>query len=411
MPVSSLSVLRQFVPPRELLERCDSCGTELAADHEHTFEPASRRIRCACSRCLSFMPATLQRIPRDVRILSGFHISDFQWDILQIPISLAFFSYSTPAEKWIALYPGPAGAAESLLRIDFWQDIASHYPELSRYQARRGSVTGESSWQRSRLLYRADRRVLQARGIDPDPLARLIGWCIRLGRDRPILQQAPAERSCMLSLKFTITKASAVPFAAAPTIAFTLEISRVSDEPMIKSIALRSQILIDATRRHYEAAEREQLRDLWGEPNRWHQTLRSLLWTHAAVTVPAFEKSVSVDLLVPCTFDFNVAATKYFHAVRNGDVPLLFQFSGTVFYAAANGAAQIEQIGWDQESHFRLPAAVWHEMMQLYYPNSVWLRLRQDAFDQLNQYKTQHGIGTWEEAIESLLAYEKETIS
>jgi hypothetical protein len=74
----------------------------------------------------------MQRIPREVRILSDFHINDAQWDSLQIPISLAFFSYSTPAAKWAALYPGPAGAAESLLRLDWWQAIASSHPELNK---------------------------------------------------------------------------------------------------------------------------------------------------------------------------------------------------------------------------------------------------------------------------------------
>jgi len=214
----------------------------------------------------------------------------------------------------------------------------------------------------------------------------------------------------MLGLKFSINSAQAVPFAAVPTIGFTLQISRPSGEPLLRSIALRSQIMIEAARRHYEPAERENLRDLWGEPERWHQTLRSLLWTHATVTVPSFENEVSVDLLVPCSFDFNVAATKYFHAARNEDIPMVFQFSGTVFYTAANGATQIEQIGWDQESRFRLSSGIWHEMMHHYYPNSVWLRLRQDAFERLKEYKTRHGIATWEEAIESLLVAEKEKV-
>jgi hypothetical protein len=112
---------------------------------------------------------------------------------------------------------------------------------------------------------------------------------------------------------------------------------------------------------------------------------------------------VKVELPVACTFDFNVAATKYFHAVEEGDLPLVFQFSGTIFYAGPDGAMRIAQIGWDRESRFRLRAQVWRDMMDLYYPNSAWLRLRRDVFDRLHAYKQEQGMATWEEAIEHLL--------
>jgi hypothetical protein len=159
------------------------------------------------------------------------------------------------------------------------------------------------------------------------------------------------------------------------------------------------------------AQEREGLRDLFGEPDRWSQTVRSLLWTHVSANVPAFSGAITTDLPVPCTFDFNVAAAKYFHALQDEDVPLCFQFSGTVFYAASNGTLQIDQIGWDKEARFKLPARIWREMMDHYYPNSAWLRLRRDAFDRLHEYKRRHGMATWEEAIDSLLPLEKEAAS
>ncbi len=212
----------------------------------------------------------------------------------------------------------------------------------------------------------------------------------------------------MPGLSFTVDSAEAIPFAAAPTIAFRLRVVNPNAAQAIQSIALRCQILIEAARRHYKAGERESLRDLFGEPDRWSQTLRSLLWTHASVTVPAFSGSVVTELPVPCTFDFNVGASKYFYAIQDEDVPLCFQFSGTVFYAAADGSLQIDQIGWDKEARFRLPSHVWRKMMDFYYPNSAWLRLRRDAFERLYEYKRRHGMATWEEAVESLLPLEKE---
>ncbi len=130
MAAASLSALRKFVPTRAPEEYCDFCAAALAVDHEHTFDPATRRIRCACSSCTNIHASHGRRIPRDVLILSDFRLDARQWDSLLIPISLAFFTYSTVAKRWSALYPGPAGAAESLLRLESWQEIVSDNPEL-----------------------------------------------------------------------------------------------------------------------------------------------------------------------------------------------------------------------------------------------------------------------------------------
>ncbi|MCU1257738.1 MAG: hypothetical protein JWO80_623 [Bryobacterales bacterium] len=214
----------------------------------------------------------------------------------------------------------------------------------------------------------------------------------------------------MPDLRFTVESAEAIPFAAAPTIGFRVRVVNPIASQAIQSVALRCQILIEASRRPYNTGERDSLRDLFGEPERWSQTLRSLLWTHASITVPAFSGSVVSDLPVPCTFDFNVGAAKYFHALQAEDVPLCFQFSGTIFYHAPDGALKIDQISWDKEARFRLPAQVWREMMDHYYPNSAWLRLRRDAFERLYEYKRHHGMATWEQAIESLLALKEEAV-
>ena len=128
-----------------------------------------------------------------------------------------------------------------------------------------------------------------------------------------------------------------------------------------------------------------------------------MLWTHANVTVPAFTGSTVVDLPVPCTYDFNVAAAKYFHSLEGGEVPLLLLFSGTTFYAAADGALQVAPVPWDQEAAYRLPVKHWREMMDHYYPDGVWLCLRKDVFDRLYRYKSVRGLATWEQALQSLL--------
>jgi hypothetical protein len=214
----------------------------------------------------------------------------------------------------------------------------------------------------------------------------------------------------MPDLSFRIEEATVVPFAAAPTLAFKLRIDNAIADEMIHTIALRCQVQIEVTRRRYSVEEQGRMRDLFGEPDRWSQTLRSLLWTHANVVVPSFHGSTLADLPIPCTFDFNVAATKYFEGLTDGEIPLNLMFSGTVFYAGSDDVLQVAPISWEQESKFKLPVKLWRDMMDSYYPNCVWLTLRRDVFERLYQYKTQRGIPTWEQALEEMLPVE-ETVS
>lgn len=211
----------------------------------------------------------------------------------------------------------------------------------------------------------------------------------------------------MPDLNFKVEGAEVVKYAASPQIALKLHVSNANPSETIHSVALRCQIQIEVTRRGYTAADQAKLRDLFGEPERWGQTLRNLLWTHVNVNVPPFQGSTTVDLPVPCTFDFNVGATKYFHGLGEGDVPLCLMFSGTVFYERSGGHLQVSPISWEKETRFSLPVKVWHEMMDSYYPDSAWLCLRRDVFERLYEYKVRHGIPTWEQALESMLQAEE----
>jgi hypothetical protein len=214
----------------------------------------------------------------------------------------------------------------------------------------------------------------------------------------------------MPDLRLTIEGAEVVQYAAAPLLAFKLRIANHPSEETIHTVALRAQIQIEATRRKYDANEQARLLDLFGEPDRWGQTLRSMLWTLASVVVPRFTGSALADIVVPCTFDFNVAATKYFHGVASGDLPLCFQFSGTVFYQGENETLQVAPISWDKEAKYRLPVKVWKDLMDVYYPNSAWLALQRDTFEKLYQFKVREGIPTWEEALERALSALSETV-
>lgn len=214
----------------------------------------------------------------------------------------------------------------------------------------------------------------------------------------------------MPNLQFTVESAEAVRYAAVPLMAFKVRIVNSLREEVIHTVALRVQILIEANRRKYDGTEQSRLSDLFGEPDRWSQTLRSMLWTHASVVVPGFYGGTHADVLVPCTFDFNIAATKYFHGMTGGDLPLCFQFSGTVFYMGENETLQVAPISWDKESKYRLPVKAWKDLMDVHYPNSAWLSLRRDTFEKLQQFKMREGIPTWEEALERALKAVPETV-
>ena len=207
----------------------------------------------------------------------------------------------------------------------------------------------------------------------------------------------------MPDLDFRIEGAEVVPYATAPLLAFRHAVRNAHPDESVHTVVLRCQIQIEVTRRHYDRGEEERLRDLFGEPERWGQTLRTMLWTHTTAVVPAFEGETVTELHVPCSYDFNLAATKFFYGLAGGEVPLAFLFSGSVFYESASGALQVSPISWTKEAQFRLPVATWQRLMDAYYPNLAFLQLRRDVYDRLYQYKVRHGITGWEQAVEGML--------
>jgi hypothetical protein len=204
-------------------------------------------------------------------------------------------------------------------------------------------------------------------------------------------------------LTITVERAGAVPYAVVPTLGFTLGIAEANGME-IESISLQCQLRIEATRRRYSSGEKQRLEDLFGSQDRWAQTLRTFLWTHASVPVPRFSGKTSVEMPVACSFDFEVIATKYIYALEEGELPLILLFSGTVFFRDEEGSLQIAQIPWEKEASFRLPVSAWKDLMSFYYPNAAWLYLHKDVFDRLLDYKTRNGIPTWEAAMERLLS-------
>jgi Family of unknown function (DUF6084) len=205
----------------------------------------------------------------------------------------------------------------------------------------------------------------------------------------------------MASLAFAVVGATAEPHAAVPTIMVRLRVSETSGGD-VHALALRCQIRIEPQRRRYRPEEEERLYELFGEAPRWGSTLHPFLWTHVSTTLPGFSASAEFDLPVACTYDFEVTAAKYMHALAGGEIPLVLLFSGTVFTRGASGFSA-EPVGWDQEATYRLPVSVWRALMDQYFPNSGWVRVGRDTLDALQRFKAARALPTWDQALEQLL--------
>lgn len=206
----------------------------------------------------------------------------------------------------------------------------------------------------------------------------------------------------MGELSFECMGAQAVAHAAVPTLTVRLRIAEGTGL-RIGAIALRCQIQIQPARRRYSAVEGRRLKDLFGEPARWAETLNPLHLSTLTVMVPTFSDSIEVDLPIPCSYDLEVAGSRYFASLDDGHVPLLLLFSGTVFHQGPAGLL-IEQVPWHKECGYRLPVAIWRETMDRYFPDSGWLRLRRDTLDALAEYKSRRALATWNDTVVALLA-------
>jgi hypothetical protein len=203
------------------------------------------------------------------------------------------------------------------------------------------------------------------------------------------------------SLTFTVLDVAPEPYAAVPTLAARIRVSAPEDEP-VHAIALRCQVRIEPLRRGYSDDEAAALTDLFGPRERWATTQRTFLWQHCAAMVPAFLGTNEITLPLECTYDFEVTAAKYLHALSDGALPLQFLFSGTIFTPGQRGFS-VQQVSWDCEDHYDMPVAVWRELIHQHYPNTGWVRLSPDAVAALAAYKSARGLLSFEDTVTALL--------
>jgi hypothetical protein len=205
----------------------------------------------------------------------------------------------------------------------------------------------------------------------------------------------------MSAYRFTILTVVAEPYAVSPQLTARLAIEETTGQ-RVHAIALRCQVRIEPSRRRYDPPEQDALRGLFGEPGRWGDTLRPFQWMQCATTVQGFTGRTEVDLPLPCTYDLEVTGTRYLHALGDGEIPLTLMFSGTVFTRGETGFG-VEQVPWSCEASYRMPVAVWRDMITAYYPNTGWVRLDADVLSRLAAYRARHGLIDWDETVQKLL--------
>ena len=205
----------------------------------------------------------------------------------------------------------------------------------------------------------------------------------------------------MAELVFDCIGAQPDKFAVVPSMNLTLRIAETTGQ-RIDAIALRCQIRIEPARRRYSAAEAQRLNDLFGDTQRWADTLKPMQLSTVSTMVPGFTGSIEIDLPLPFTYDLEIGSTRYFAGLEAGEIPLLLLFSGTVF-ATVDGRLAVQQVPWSKEAPYRLPLSTWRQAIDAHFPDCAWIKMSTATLDDLLRFKTSRALPTWEATLSALL--------
>jgi Family of unknown function (DUF6084) len=204
------------------------------------------------------------------------------------------------------------------------------------------------------------------------------------------------------ALEFTVLGAEPLEHSATPGVRFHLHVSEPAGRE-VYTIALSTQIQIEPARRGYDDATRERLVELFGAPERWAATTRPFQWARVDTLVPSFTGSTAFTLELPCTYDLEVAASKYFHSLPDGVVPLGFHFNGTVLYCGERDRLQVVLVPWSCSARWRMPVDVWTRTIAAHYPGGGWVRLERETLDALARRKALRGAHSFDDTVRELL--------
>ncbi len=328
-----------------------------------------------------------------------------QWDAMPVPGGPGLPLLPAPISPGTSrFYPSPAGATESLLDLaglGRGRGRQSRWPRQLRADVE--ALIVRRSGRRARVLPGPDRRLLRAGRADPAVLAGFDGGEEARQDIDGLLRAGPGTQSPIRStgngglteLVFDCIDVRADPYAAGPSLGFQL---RIAETTGVRVHAHRAAVPDQdrAERRRYtpgrgRAAQRpvRRHRALGGDPQAASVRQRrgdgaELYRRHRGRPVPS-----------RCSYDLEIAATSYFHALDEDDIPLLLLFSGTIF-TRRQPASALRQVPWRKEATYRLPVTEWRATMDAFFPNSGWLRLRLDTLEALGAFKTARALPTWD---------------
>jgi hypothetical protein len=136
--------LKRFVEPQakpQPRERCEFCGVDIGEQHSHAVNTETRSLLCVCRPCYLLFTregaarGRFKAVPERYLHAPGLILNDAQWNGLQIPVGIAFFFFNTALGRMVVFYPGPAGATESLLSLETWEELAGANPLLATLAA------------------------------------------------------------------------------------------------------------------------------------------------------------------------------------------------------------------------------------------------------------------------------------
>jgi Family of unknown function (DUF6084) len=219
--------------------------------------------------------------------------------------------------------------------------------------------------------------------------------------DRP----RPIPKARLLDPVFTVLGVEPVAHALAPTLRFQLHVSDPEGRA-IYAIALSAQIQVDPARRAYDAATRERLVELFGEPERWGATTHSFQWARVDALVSSFTGATSFELEVACTYDLEVAASKYFYSLPDGHAPLSFHFTGMILYRDEDANLRVNAVPWSCSARWSMPVEAWKRAIADQYPGGGWVRLSTETLDALQRRKAEQGHHSFDACVAGLLEEE-----
>ncbi len=202
---------------------------------------------------------------------------------------------------------------------------------------------------------------------------------------------------------FSVLDVAPVAHSAAPTLEFSLHVSDPLGRP-VHTIALSTQVRIDPARRRYDEETRARLIELFGTPERWGATTHSFQWAQVDVLVPGFTGATSFPLRLPCSYDLELAAVKYFYSLPDGEIPLSFHFTGMVLYAGEQDRLQVAQVPWSCSAQWLMPVSAWQRAVRAFYPEGGWVRLTTPTLDALLARKAERGDHDFDATVAGLLA-------